>query len=124
MALIDVSDLLTDPDFTTSVTLIRRSSVVDLHGENVLTEVQSTIIAVVQGANTETIQKMPEGALLGDLITVYYAGELTAESAVGYSDIIVYRGRRYEVFEVPEDYMNHGAGWTMANCKLEAVNNG
>lgn len=122
MALIDVSELLTDPDFTNTVTLIRRASTVNTYGENVMTETQSTITAVVQGANTESLERVPEGARLSDLIDVYYKGQLTAESPGGYADIIVWQGKRYQVFEVVEDFMNFGAGFTKAVCKLEAVN--
>lgn len=122
MALIDVSELLTDPDFTNTVTLIRRASTVNTYGENVMTETQSTITAVVQGAGTESLERVPEGARLSDLIDVYYKGQLTAESPSGYADIIVWQGKRYQVFEVVEDFMNFGAGFTKAVCKLEAVN--
>ncbi len=122
MALIDVSELLTDPDFTNTVTLIRRDSTVNTYGENVMTETQSTITAVVQGANTESLERVPEGARLSDLIDVYYKGQLTAESPSGYADVIVWGGKRYQVFEVVEDFMNFGAGFTKAVCKLEAVN--
>ena len=92
MALIDVSELLTDPDFTSTVTLIRRASTVNTYGENVMTETQSTITAVVQGANTESLERVPEGARLSDLIEVYYKGRLTAESPSGYADIVVWDG--------------------------------
>jgi hypothetical protein len=122
MALIDVSELLTDPDFTNTVTLIRRASTVNTYGENVMTETQSTITAVVQGANTESLERVPEGARLSDLIDVYYKGQLTAESPSGYADVIVWGDKRYQVFEVVEDFMNFGAGFTKAVCKLEAVN--
>lgn len=122
MALIDVSELLTDPDVTNTVTLIRRASTVNTYGENVMTETQSTITAVVQGANTESLERVPEGARLSDLIDVYYEGQLTAGSPSGYADIIVWGGKRYQVFEVVEDFMNFGAGFTKAVCKLEAAN--
>lgn len=122
MALIDVSELLTDPDFTNTVTLIRRASSVNSYGENVLTETSSSITAVVQGANTETLERVPEGARLSDLIDVYYKGVLHAESPSGYADVIVFGGKRYQVFQVIEDFMNFGAGFTKAVCKLEPVN--
>jgi hypothetical protein len=122
MALIDVSELLTDPDFTNTVTLIRRASTVNTYGENVMTETQSTITAVVQGFNAESLERVPEGARLSDLIDVYYKGALHAESPGGYADVIVWGGKRYQVFEVVEDFMNFGAGFTKAVCKLEAVN--
>lgn len=122
MALIDVSDLLRDPDFTNVVTLIRRSVTVNVHGENVMTENACYITAVVQGDNTETLEKLPEGARLSDVLTVYYRGTLTAERPGGYADIIVWGGKRYQVKEVIEDFLNYGAGFTKAICVLEAVN--
>jgi hypothetical protein len=122
MALIDVSELLTDPDVTTAVTLIRRASSVNEFGENALIETPVQITAVVQSGSSETITRAPEGVLLSDIISVYYAGILTGQQVGGYADVIIYNGRRYTVYEVPENFMNHGAGFTMANCKLEAVN--
>jgi hypothetical protein len=121
MALIDVSDLLRDPDFTNVVTLIRRAVAVNEHGENVMTETPCYITAVVQGDNTETLEKLPDGARLSDAITVFYRGTLSAERPGGYADIIVWQGRRYQVREVIEDFLNYGAGFTKAICILEAV---
>jgi hypothetical protein len=88
----------------------------------VLTETSSSITAVVQGANTETLERVPEGARLSDLIDVYYKGVLHAESPSGYADVIVFGGKRYQVFQVIEDFVNFGAGFTKAVCKLEPVN--
>lgn len=119
MALIDVSDLLRDPDFTNIVTLIRRSSTVDNHGEHVMTESSCLITASVQGINTEDLERVPEGARLHDLITVYFRGELMAESPNGYADIILWQGKRYQVVIVDENFMNYGAGFTRAICKME-----
>lgn len=123
MALIDVSDLLRDPDFTNVVTLVRRSSSINTHGEQVLTETHSTIVASVQGINAEDIQRLPEGARLSDIITVYYRGDLQPESKGGYSDLIIWQGRRYSVKTVDENFMNFGAGFTRAICVMEEVNN-
>lgn len=122
MALIDVSNILLDPDFTNKIKLIRRFVTVNEHGENVISETASYITAVVQGNNTETLQKLPAGALLSDVITVYYRGTLTAERAGGYADIIIWSGKRYQVKDVVEDFLNFGAGFTKALCILEAVN--
>ena len=119
MALLDVSGLLLDPDFTNVVTLIKRLATVNQHGETVLTETPCYITAVVQGDNTEVLERLPQGARLSDMITVYYRGQLQAESEGGYADIIVWGGKRYQVKEVSEDFMNYGAGFTKAFCMLE-----
>jgi hypothetical protein len=52
---------------------------------------------------------------------VYYRGTLTAERPGGYADIIVWQGKRFQVKEVAEDFLNYGAGFTKALCVLEAV---
>jgi galactose-6-phosphate isomerase len=121
MALIDVSDLLLDPDFTNTVTLIRRASSINIHGEHVMAETPSQIIASVQGLSTEDLVRMPEAARLQDMITVYFRGELMAESPNGYADIVVWQGKRYQVVTVDESFMNFGAGFTRAVCKMEEV---
>lgn len=119
MALLDVSDVLLDADFTNVVTLIKRSAAVNTHGETVLSEVSCYITAVVQGDNPEMLERLPQGARLSDVITVYTKAELEAESEGGYADVIVWRGRRYQVKDVAEDFMNYGAGFTKAFCMLE-----
>lgn len=121
MALIDVSELMTDPDFTDKAVLIRRSSAVNTNGEHVIVDYRTTITAVIQGLGAESIQRVPEGARLSGMIEVYFQGQLLAERQGGYADIIEWRGRRYQVFDVPEEFMNHGAGFTKAICKLEQV---
>lgn len=123
MALIDVSDLLRDPDFTNVVTLIRRSVSINGHGENVMSETSCPIVASVQGLNAEDIVKLPEGARLSDVITVFYRGDLQPESKGGYSDIIVWQGRRYQVKTIDENFINFGAGFTRAICVMEEVSN-
>lgn len=119
MALIDVSDLLRDPDFTNIVTLIRRTSSINGHGEHTMTENACNIVASVQGINTEDLERLPEGARLHDLITVYYRGDLQAESVGGYADVILWQGKRYQVVTVDENFINFGAGFTRAICKME-----
>lgn len=122
MARIDVSFLLTDPDFCDYVTLIRRASTINEYGEHVITETSSTIMAVVQSPNNEELERVAEGARWTDYIDVYYKGRLTAESPGGYADIIVWNGRRYQVFQVNEDFINWGLGFTKALCKIEEPN--
>ena len=121
MALIDVSELLLDPDFADQAILIKRSLSVNANGEAVISEMELPVTVVIQGVNNKDLVKLPEGARLSDAITVFYAGQLQAESPDGYSDIIVWCGRRYEVGPVTENFMNHGAGFTRAICIGEHV---
>ena len=114
--MIDVSELLTDPDFSSTATLIKRASTVNEFGEQVIVETPITIIAVVQSAGKETLTRIPAGARLSDIIDVYYKGTLEVQSTGGYADVIVWRGRRYQVQDTEQrDY------YTKAICSLEAV---
>lgn len=124
MANIDVSFLLSDPDFTDQITLIHRAATINDFGEMELTETPETITAVVQGPNTEDLVQNPTAAWLTDAISIWWRGTFTVEAPGGYSDVIVWRGRRFIVEMVDEDFVNWGTGWTRALCRLEAVNNG
>jgi len=124
MASLDVSFLLTDPDFTDRVTRITRSSTINQWGEQQLAEIQDTITVVVQGTTSDTLNRLPDVANLSLGIEVWYKGQLNVEAAGGYSDLIVWQGRRYQVVALLEDLMNWGQGWTHAACTMEEANNG
>lgn len=119
MARIDVSDILSDPDFLDSLTLIKRLSSVNEYGEHVIKESSCCIQASVQSVGTEDLQRLPEGARLQDVITVYYRGELMPERKNGYADVLVWGGKRYQVAGIDENFINFGRGFTKAICRME-----
>jgi hypothetical protein len=124
MALIDVSFLLVDPDFTDTITRIIRTQLINDFGEMVITETQQIITASVQsGSGTvNTLMRQKEGAYVEDHIDVYYQGELFTENGPGtYCDIILWRGSRYQVKTVEETFLNYGQGFTKAYCVLEGT---
>lgn len=123
MALLDVSELFADPDFFDQITRIERSAVL-VKGETTLTETSGTIYGSVQGAEKEDLEKVPDAAILSDIIRVYSATRLYPERAGGYSDIIMWKGSRYAVKTVPEDFMHFGGGHCMALAVKEVPNNG
>lgn len=122
MARVDVSDLLLDPDFQDSIQIVRRLSSVNEYGEMEMVERCRAASAVVQGNEIENLDRLPEGARLSDIITVYYRGKLYPERPGGYADVVLWAGNRYQVRDVTENYMNWGAGWTKARCFMEEVN--
>lgn len=124
MADIDVTELLTDPDFADQYGIIVRSATISAKGRNELTEQPLvTVTGVVQDADQETLNKYPDLATLSNVIAVWYKGRLNCESVDGYSDVILWKGKRYEAAVIDEDWMNYGAGWTKALCTLQKVNN-
>lgn len=125
MALIDVTDLLGDPDFVDSdAQLIRRTVTINSFGENVITEAAPvSIVASIQAGAGQQLDRLPESARLRDFITVYCDVQLTAESVGGYCDVIVWDGARWLV-QIVTDYHNYGAGYFEAVCIKEVPNNG
>ncbi len=121
MATLDVTEVLTCPEFTDTVELIKRSQTVNSNGRMQIIETSEMIIAVVQNANTEELERLPESARYSDVIVVYYKGKLQAQSENGYADVVLWQGKRYQVKEVSEDFINYGAGFTKAMCLTEQV---
>jgi hypothetical protein len=122
MALLDVAFLMEDPDFSDPVILIRRSQVINNFGEMVLTETSTQITAVVQSttAAKDSLERFKEAAHLTDGIQVFYKGVLYTQSGpTGYCDIIFWRGYRFQVKSLDENFLNYGAGFTKAICILE-----
>lgn len=122
MASLDVSFLMYDPVFADTITLFRRLSTVNQYGESIIVdEPPIDIIASVQSTTSlpGILKRTQKAALLSDGIEVYYNGILYAESSPnGYSDILLWKGNRYQVKTVDEQYSNWGGGFTKANCKL------
>ena len=114
MALIDVTDIVLDPDFQDAITIIRRTDTVNEYGENVITEASESVRAVIQPASPDDLQRLPDSVRRRDAVTVYYAGILTADA---YPDVVVWGGDRYQVSNT-EPFRNWGRGYTKAVCTL------
>lgn len=115
MALIDVTAALLNPLFTSIAVLIHRSAVVDSLGLMVLTESSETITAVIQsGGPAEVLARLPDGARHHDALSIHYRGALKAAGPGAYADVVVYRGDRYQIWEITGGYMDHGVGFTSA----------
>jgi len=123
--MIDVSELLLDPDFVepSTIVVLRRTSTVGTTGRNVLAETINNVIAVVQAGNGETLKRLPESAQLSDWITVYSKFVFTADGTGQYPDIVQWNGKRYSV-QLKTDYSNWGEGYTRADCLIEGGGNG
>lgn len=115
MALLDVTELLTDADFCDGFTLIRQVYSVNRFGENEITETAENCTGIVQPATDNVENLLPQGANPTDYIQVWLADDLRA----GF-DVILWNGKRYAV-EAVKDWGNYGSGFCNAVCKLEGV---
>lgn len=119
MARIDVSEIITDPDFQDSVTLIRRTSVVNSTGRNVLAESSSTVKMIVQPAKPDDLKRLPDSVRRQDAINVWYRGTLSSDASGVYPDIVVWNSKRFQVYTSdPFGNWANGTGYTEAICAL------
>lgn len=122
MADIDTSELMFDPDFVDEVGLINRASAANSKGRNELTETEPLMVLMsVQGPQAKDFVRYPDLINFESVISVWYCGSLMADGQGVYSDIILWRGKRYQVHKIDEDYMNFGGGFTKAFCTQESV---
>lgn len=117
MALIDVSELLNDPDFIDELSIIRRDVSVNDYGEGVITKsLLSGIYGSIQGATKDDIARLPEGVQLSRMKVVYTKTELKVGGPDGeYSDLIVINNKEYTIENVTP-WGNFGSGWYMCDC--------
>ena len=120
MARIDVSELMNDPDFISPFVIYRRTETINGRGENELTETTVNAVGSIQAATGETAKRLPDGVQLSSFITVFTKTVLEAESAGRYPDQVLWKGKRFNVFQcTPWD--NFGAGWFMVDCEMERI---
>lgn len=113
MARIDVSELMVDPDFVNSFTLVRRTPSINNFGENSFVETLVPSIGSIQSPGKETLNRLPEGVKLTNVKTVYTKAILTANQ-----DQIEWEGQRYNIYSVLP-WGNFGNGWYECDIELQ-----
>jgi hypothetical protein len=120
MALIDISEIVNDPDFQDTIVLSRRTQTISDYGETILTAVDSTMSAVVQVGNGETLARNTDYSIMTDWITIYSQFDFRADGNGYFADKITWSGRIFQVKAV-SDFMNYGNGFTRADCLIEGA---
>ena len=100
MSLIDVSEIMTDPDFVVTVT-VRRPTAPTFSNEGVATYgylPDQSITAIVQSATPADLKSLPEGVNLQGVVSVWSGTQIKIGDQSGKgSDVIVYQGVSYRV---------------------------
>lgn len=105
--MIDVSEVISDPDFTQTYTVHRQA------GEWVRGEWKASdekpvkVTGVITVADAKTLEQLPEGDRVSGLMTFYSTQELFETREEGTSDQIEWRGERYRVKRV-FPYVDYG----------------
>ncbi|MFG1302717.1 hypothetical protein V5F34_01065 [Xanthobacter autotrophicus] len=120
MPLLDVSDVLLDPDFADTITVYRQAVTVGNDGRVVSTQTTFNTGAVITPDKFSTLQRMAEGSVVSETITVTTQFRL-APSIDGYdADEILWNGKRYVVIAVG-DCTRYGAGFIEASASLKGM---
>ncbi len=126
MPSIDVTDVLTDPDFIDTATVTKTLRTVGTDGRAVDTSslpvsFSAVVIPVAQRLILQSDGALRDGAI--DIFTTYAlsGGVKTSDSAGRQPDVVTWHGRGYTVAAV-EDWTAYGAGWVRATANLQNIN--
>ncbi|TXH35301.1 MAG: hypothetical protein E6Q98_16040 [Rhodospirillaceae bacterium] len=121
MALLDVTDVLTDPDFTSTIRIARSTESIGETGRAVIAQqVIDNILAVVtpgQGTKSETLADLMR---VQGVVTVHTQFRLSDGRPDGKPDVVTWSGADYIVLSV-NDFSQFGAGFVMAICQLRSL---
>lgn len=124
MPFLDVTDVLYDPDFATTISVARTTTTVSTLGETVQTPATiSGIVAVVTPANSNDLKRMAEAERLGGAIAIHttyqlHAGGLMPDGVTNATaDIVTWQGRQYSIFSI-DDWTQFGAGFVRATATM------
>mgnify|MGYP003385241070 CR=1 FL=1 len=121
MANLDLTELLTDPDFIDSVTVTRIGQTVDGHGMVVqATTIYDDVAMAVQPATGRVLEMFPDLERASDSIVVYTEFMLSGVTDTTQADQIEWNGKSYTVQSI-NDYSNFASGWIMAACTLRSL---
>ena len=118
MALLDVSDVICDPDFMDRGLVCERSAqAVGNDGLAINTKTNRPFSGVVTSDRGDVLTRGTTGERITGSIIIHTKFRLNDGSAGFTADIVQWQGRRYTVAKV-NDYSHFGRGFVCATCDL------
>lgn len=118
MALLDVTEVLIDPDFMdTGLVCTRNTQTVGPNGLAINTPTLFPFAGVVTNDNGDVLNRIAEGERNVADIVVHTTFVLTDGRGNVSTDLVSWRGEQYTVKSVI-DYSHFGRGFVSASCKL------
>lgn len=118
MALLDVTDILLDPDFMdTGLVCERIAQTVNDDGMGVNTTTLTPFSAVVTNDSGDILERIAAGERIKGSITLHTKFTLQDGANGLTADVVRWKGRRYTVSNVA-DYSHFGRGFAAASCDL------
>lgn len=123
MPLLDMSDVLTDPDFTDCLVCMRNAQVIDDNGRGTLVPTPFPFYGIVTSEGGDELKRLAEGEIISQKIRIISKFLLT-DGGIGFTaDIVQWNGATYTVRQV-DDYSRYGQGFTQATCELIPLSGG
>jgi galactose-6-phosphate isomerase len=117
MPLLDMTDVLLDPDFLdTTPVCTRQTQVDDGHGRVRNETVTLPFAGVVSMDAGAIIRRLPEGSYITGSIMIYTLFRLRLRGENVDADLVDWHGARYRVSNMG-DYTGYGAGFVWAICE-------
>lgn len=118
MARLDVTEILTDPDFAdTGLICDRSTQTVGTDGIAVNNTKSIRFTGVVTSDQGDVLERMPGVERITGSITIHSRFLLKDGSPGQTADVVRWQGRRYTVSNV-NDYSHFGRGFIVASCDL------
>lgn len=116
MALLDVSDVLLDPDFTDIFAVRRRMETVNSSGRSVVTErIFPNLIGVITAGSPSDLDRREDYQNMSRSLVIVCQFPLRGETTNYQPDIVVWKGSNYLVKHV-DLYPQFGKGFYQAEC--------
>ena len=114
MPLLDVTDVLSDPDFADTITVTRQVETVDGHGRGQIgPQTFSNVTAVVTAGQGDVLKYFPEMVNVRGAVLIHTTFRLISASETTQADLVTWEGRTYQITEL-NDWSTFGAGFIMA----------
>lgn len=118
MALLDVSDILTDPDFVSfGLVCERNTQTVGADGLATNSTTLTPFSGVITSDNGDVLERTADGARIKGNMNIHTRFPLDDGSSANAADIVQWKGRRYTV-TVVNDWSHFGQGFICATCDL------
>ncbi len=118
MPLLDVADVLTDPDFCdTSLVCERNALTTDTSGRGVISTEKTRFAGVVTSDKGELLQRGAVGEHATDSMLVVTRFRLRDAGMAATADVVQWDDRRWTVVKV-NSYSKYGVGFVEASCEM------
>ena len=111
--MMDISEILEDPDFQVELEIERRTETVDKAGRGQTQATRSAIIACIQPLTSDELERLPEADRNRESLAVWSRSMLCGTGPNHAPDLIIWQGKTYEVTGVEK-----WPGWWRAVIQL------